>query len=249
MKIAIVGAGNMGGAIAQAIIRHGFTDVDSLVIVDPVTTPVENIRVLSEVDETLAGCRLVLLAVKPWLAEQVAEQVCRHISEDCMVCSVVAGLTLERLEQLLGKRALFVVMPNTAVRVGEGMTFVAHQNAEQEEVEAVVSMFSCAGEAMVIPERQMGAAMALASCGVAYALRYLRAATEGGVELGMSAADGQRIVAQTMRGAAALVEDGAHPEAEIDKVTTAGGITIRGLNRMEECGFTNAVIQGLKASK
>ena len=79
---------------------------------------------------------------------------------------------------------------------------------------------------------------------------YVRAATEGGVELGMYARDAQRIVAQTLKGAVALLQaNQSHPEQEIDKVTTPGGITIRGLNAMEQAGFTNSVVQGLKASK
>lgn len=91
--------------------------------------------------------------------------------------------------------------------------------------------------------------MALASCGIAYAMRYVRAATEGGVELGFKADAAKDIVLQTIKGAALLLQkSGANPEAEIDKVTTPGGFTIRGLNAMEKEGFTNAVIEGLKRS-
>ena len=95
----------------------------------------------------------------------------------------------------------------------------------------------------------MGAATALCSCGTAYALRYVRAAVEGAVELGLYPHQAQEIVAQTVKGAVMLLDkNGTHPEAEIDRVTTPGGITIKGLNRMEACGFTNAVVEGLKAS-
>jgi pyrroline-5-carboxylate reductase len=105
------------------------------------------------------------------------------------------------------------------------------------------------GDAMLVEERLMNAGMVLASCGIAYALRYIRAASEGGVQLGFRAAEAQHIVAQTLRGAASLLErPNAHPEAEIDRVTTPGGLTIRGLNAMEQAGFTNAVIRGLLAA-
>ena len=114
----------------------------------------------------------------------------------------------------------------------------------------ILAIFKELGEAMIIEERLMGAGMALASCGIAYAMRYVRAATEGGVELGMYAKDAQHIVEQTLVGAVELLRaNKSHPEAEIDRVTTPGGITIRGLNAMEENGFTNSVIKGLKASK
>lgn len=95
----------------------------------------------------------------------------------------------------------------------------------------------------------MDAAMALGSCGTAYALRYVRAAMEAGVELGLYPSQAKLIVAQTVKGAAQLLmTNDSHPEEEIDKVTTPGGFTIKGLNRMEACGFTNAVVEGLKAS-
>lgn len=102
---------------------------------------------------------------------------------------------------------------------------------------------------MLVEERLMNAGMVLASCGIAYVMRYVRAATEGGVELGMYPDTARRVVLQTLRGAVELLEaTGNHPEVEIDKVTTAGGITIRGLNEMEHAGFTSSVIRGLKAS-
>ena len=96
----------------------------------------------------------------------------------------------------------------------------------------------------------MGAATSVASCGIAYALRYLRAATEGAVELGFRADEAQQIVAQTMKGAAELIlkNSESHAEVEIDKVCTPGGWTIKGLNEMEANGFSNAVIKGLKAN-
>ena len=143
--------------------------------------------------------------------------------------------------------ALSVSMPNTAVALGESMTFVVAAHGRPSRA---VELFGALGKVMEIPEKQLGAATALASCGIAYAMRYVRAAEEGGVELGFRAADARQIVVETLRGAAALLSrDGAHPEAEIDKVTTPGGLTIRGLNAMEEAGFTASVIAGLKASQ
>ena len=113
----------------------------------------------------------------------------------------------------------------------------------------LLAVFKELGDAMLVEERLMNAGMALSSCGIAYVMRYVRAATEGGVELGFYAKDAQRIIMQTMKGAVELLAaGGAHPEAEIDKVTTPGGLTIRGLNAMEEAGFTTSVIKGLRAS-
>ena len=109
-------------------------------------------------------------------------------------------------------------------------------------------MFDMLGTTLLTDEQHLGAGTTLASCGIAYAMRYIRAAAEGGVELGFRADDAKRIVMQTMRGAVELLQaTGLHPEAAIDLVTTPGGVTIKGLNEMEHAGFTSAVIRGLKA--
>ena len=103
------------------------------------------------------------------------------------------------------------------------------------------------GQTRVVGEKQLRAGTLLASCGIAYAMRYIRAASEGGVEIGFRADDAKDIVLQTVKGAVALLQaTGEHPEQAIDRVTTPGGITIRGLNAMEQAGFTKAVVEGLK---
>ena len=140
-------------------------------------------------------------------------------------------------------------MPNTAIAVGESMTFICGDQASKAKVDELNMIFGSMGRSAVIPERMMGAAMALCSCGIAYAMRYVRAATEGAVELGLYPDAAKEYVFQTLRGAVALLEaTGANPESEIDKVTTPGGVTIKGLNTMERNGFSTAVIEGLKAS-
>ena len=109
-------------------------------------------------------------------------------------------------------------------------------------------VFNDLGKALFVEERLLGMGTAMAGCGIAYAMRYVRAAMEGGVELGFKADLSRDIVLQTVKGAVALLEaTGHHPEAEIDKVTTPGGLTIKGLNEMEHAGFTSAVVRGLKA--
>ena len=146
--------------------------------------------------------------------------------------------------------SIFRLIPNTAISVGESMTFISHNKvATTEQIAAVVALFDTLGKASVIEERLMGAATALCSCGIAYAMRYVRAAMQGGVEMGIYPGESKDYVLQTLRGAVALLEaTGNNPEVEIDKVTTPGGITIKGLNEMEANGFSNAVIKGLKAS-
>ena len=129
------------------------------------------------------------------------------------------------------------------------MTFVSGKRTTEALDATMLKMFGAMGEVMMVDEALIPAGISLASCGIAYALRYIRSAVLGGVELGMRATDAQKIVMQTVKGAATLLEaNGTHPEVEIDRVTTPGGFTIKGLNAMEEHGFTASVIEGLRAS-
>ena len=128
------------------------------------------------------------------------------------------------------------------------MTFIVPVDATTEETQTISNIFDELGGSIITEEKLLGAGTTLASCGIAYAMRYVRAAAEGGVELGFKAKDATKIVLQTMEGAVKLLQaTGEHPEAAIDKVTTPGGVTIKGLNAMEHYGFSNAVIEGLKA--
>ncbi len=140
-------------------------------------------------------------------------------------------------------------IPNTAIEVKQSMTFITGLNATEDQNRLVLNIFGALGKAELVEERLLGPATTLCSCGIAFAFRYIRAAMEGGVELGLYPQKAQEGVLQTLRGAIALLEsNGSHPEQEVDRVTTAGGITIKGLNEMEHAGFTSAVIRGLKAS-
>ena len=128
------------------------------------------------------------------------------------------------------------------------MTFIVPVGASEQETQTVCDIFNEMGNTLITDEQHLAAGTTLASCGIAYAMRYIRAASEGGVELGFKADEAKKIVMQTMKGAVELLEaSGMHPEAAIDLVTTPGGVTIKGLNEMEHTGFTSSVIRGLKA--
>lgn len=256
MKITVIGAGNMGGAIIRGLAAGKRIAVEDITAVAVRTKTLDAMRALgvAATDNAAQAVRdadVVLLAVKPWLIESVSAEIAPQIKPGALIGSVAAGIGFETLESHFGSSApLFRIMPNTAVTVGEGMTFITARNAAAEQAQTVVSLFEPLGMVMEVPEKLFDGGMALASCGIAYALRYVRAAMEGGIELGIPPLMAQTIVAQTIKGAAEiLLRTGNHPEAEIDKVTTAGGITIKGLNAMEANGFTHAVIEGLKASK
>jgi pyrroline-5-carboxylate reductase len=261
MKVTIIGAGNMGGAIARGLAKGSIVGAADITVSDPSERMLEQLQqeyptmgVISDNRAAVVDADFVIVAVKPWLAEGVVKEIKQAFdTPGKMLVSVVADVPFATLREWVAnvenQPAIFRVIPNTAISVGESMTFVAEDGATEEQTALVMKIFSLMGEAMLVNERVLEVGMVLASCGIAFALRYVRAAAEGGVELGIPAAQATQIVAATLKGAAELLlRNGSHPEQEIDKVTTAGGITIKGLNEMEHAGFTSAVIRGLKAS-
>lgn len=256
MKIAIIGAGAMGGAIARGLVNTGVV-AEKIRVASPGASKLADyeklgMTVTTSNIEAASGADLVIVAVKPWVLPTVLKELRETIDEDWPEVAVVAaGVSSEDiLGWLEAKREtapnVSLVMPNLAVEVRMSMTFIVPIG---HGFKLTAELFQRLGGVLEIAERQLPGAMALASCGLAYALRYVRAATEGGVELGFRAGDAQNIVVQTMAGAAAMLAKwDVHPEQLIDRVTTPGGYTIRGLNAMERAGFTNAVIEGLRAS-
>lgn len=259
MKIAIIGAGNMGGATTRGLAQSKHVSAIDIFVSNPskgkldaIKADFPDVNVTQDNKECVREADMVIIAVKPWKVEDLAKEIAPELkNEKVIVGSMAAGISTDKIASLFGyQHPIYTIIPNTAIAVRQSMTFIACKNTTAEMDSNILAIFKELGEAMLIEERLMGAGMALASCGIAYAMRYVRAATEGGVELGMYAKDAQHIVEQTLLGAVELLRaNQSHPEAEIDRVTTPGGITIRGLNTMEENGFTNSVIKGLKASK
>lgn len=264
MKIAFIGAGNMGGSMARGLYKAGcFVAADITVTartqatLDTYKESIPGCHTTLDNREAVKGADLIVFAVKPWLIEEVVNQVKEVIdySKVTAIMSVVATWDTPKLQQLFAKEGeitppLFYVIPNTAIDVLSSMTFYVPCGASDDVIALIDGLFNQTGGVMQVTDKQMPACMALASCGIAYAFRYIRAAMEGGVEMGLYAKDAKYIVANTVKGAAEmLLQHGTHPEQEIDCVTTPGGLTIKGLNTMEEHGFTNAVIKGLKAGR
>lgn len=260
MKVAVIGAGNMGGAMARgwACAFGG----GSIIVSNPSTGKLNALRdefpeinVTTDNVDAARAADIVVLAVKPWKMQEVVGGMRDVLANRCKtVVSVAAGVEPDEIERMIGgdeMPAIIYAIPNTAVSTGHGMIFyTASASTDADRCERVERLFAPLGMCRKVELRQMPAGMAVASCGIAYAMRYIRAAVEGGVELGLRPDDAQMAVMQTLAGAVALLEaNGTHPEQEVDKVTTPGGITIRGLNAMEEAGFTASVIKGLRASK
>lgn len=258
MKISIIGGGNMGGAITKGLaLSNSILPQDITVInrTDRQTAQIKSahkdIHVAVSDYSSLPSADIVILAVKPWLIEEVLKVHGDKLThKDQIIISVAGGIMLSQLKEWIPfNKPLFRVMPNTAIALQQSMTFVSSLDTTPEQEEVVLNLFAKLGKVELIDEKLFSAATSLTSCGIAYAFRYIRAAMEGGVEMGLYPNQARDAVVQTLKGAIALLEaNKSHPEAEVDKVTTPGGITIKGLNEMEHAGFTSAVIRGLKAS-
>jgi pyrroline-5-carboxylate reductase len=193
---------------------------------------------------------MVLFALKPWLMEEVVRDVAPYMDlSSQMVASVAAGVSFIQLREWLGGPAvMFRIIPNTAIEVGSGVTFISSCNASVGQRSMVLDMFSQMGYALEVDESMMAAGTALASCGIAYAMKYIQASAAGGEALGFSVEQARKVVEYTVKGAAELLlSTDAVPQKEIDKVTTPGGMTMKGLAAMDEAGFSQAVVDGLDA--
>ncbi len=258
IKVAIIGAGNMGGAIALGLAKGKYIQAQNIKVSDisernleAITIANSEIVVSTSNREIIKDADIIILAVKPWLVEVVAEEIENKIDfKNQIIVSIAAGVDFSQLTKHLTTDATFFrVIPNTAIELLQSVSIISSFNATDEQEKIIVDIFGELGKTFLVAETQLNAFMSLSSCGIAYAFRYIRAAMEGGVEMGIYPKVAKDVVIQTLRGAIELLEaNDSHPEVEIDKVTTPGGITIKGLNEMEANGFTNAVIKGLKAS-
>lgn len=254
-KIAIIGVGNMGGAVAMGLLKSGFVPASDIFVADRRETTLQEMKSYglitgSNNSEAASKAEVIIVAVKPYHVEGVIREIKPELLPGKILIVIVAGVDIKELGEMAGEEVpIFRVMPNTAIALQESLTCISSNKNCGPYKSYVTEMFNKLGKTVEIPEELMSAATVLASCGIAYALRYMRAAIQGGIEIGFSADMAQYITAQTVKGAAELIlQTGHHPEQEIDKVTTPRGITITGLNEMEHKGFSSSLIQGVLAS-
>lgn len=254
-KIAILGAGNLGFSIAKGLENSGIIKKSDMILGEKHRSRIETLeekgfKVTSDANEAVRSAKLVMLVVKPWQIDDLLTSIAADITSEHVLVSCVTGATSESIyAKLTTQPALFRVMPNTGVAIQESMSCISAFNSSKEQDKTIKHLFKQLGEVLFVPEDQMAAATALAGCGIAFALRFIRAAIQGGVEIGFGAEEAKLMAAQIAKGAAQLIlKNDTHPEREIDKVTTPKGITITGLNEMEHAGFSSSIIKGILAS-
>lgn len=254
-KIAIIGGGNLGTAIAEGLLSGNFCAANDLIITKrkPETLESFSRRCLEVTADNVYATHkadVVIIAVKPFQIKDVLESLKPALTPKKVLVSVVTGISLEEIRSVAGSDISIIrAMPNTAIAIRQSITCISHHNTKQEDLAYVEKMFEQLGKIVVIDEALMNAATVLGACGTAYAMRYIRANIQGGIEIGFDAKTASLIAAQTVKGAAELLlTTHTHPEQEIDKVTTPKGCTIAGLNEMEHQGFSSSLIKGIAAS-
>lgn len=256
MKITIIGAGEMGGAFAHGLLKSELFKADDITVANPHDAklmPFAQLGASVTTDNVVAAenADIVAIVVKPKVVKTVIDQLKPVLNyKKQIIINMAASIKSDQLLAWLEKDgetpALFQVIPNIGIAYKASMSFIVPCGATNGQVSLIQEIFNDLGKGMIVDESLLGPGTALSGCGIAYAMRYIRAASEGGVQMGFKADVAKDIVLQTVKGAVTLLqESGLHPEAAIDQVTTPGGLTIRGLNTMEHYGFSNAVIEGL----
>ena len=254
MKIGIVGCGNLGLSILNGIVnespnnqiyasRRNIDSIRSLAS--------DTVKITTDNSELIKNSNIIILALKPYnILPFIKEHNELFKSSQHTIVSVATGIVIEEIKNEMTENVVvYRAMPNTATSVNESMTAISGSKDVLNRSVEVSSIFETLGEVVVIDESLMDAATILGACGVAYVLRFMRAMIQGGIQVGFDAKTATKIVSQTMKGASELIiQNGTHPEEEIDKVTTPKGCTIIGLNEMEHAGFSSALIKGIVTS-
>ena len=254
-KIAIIGAGNLGLSLVTGLVDSGQYKAADFILSRRDLSKLERFKakgylVTSNNKEAVNQAEIVIVAVLPQKIDAVLTEIAESITANQLIIPLVSGVKVKDIQDIIGEdKPIVRAMPNTAIAIRESMTCIATADNWKSRVDEVQEMCELVGETVVINEEQMTSATALCACGIAFFLRAIRAASQGGNEIDFHANEALKMAAQTAKGAASLlIANQSHPEDEIDKVTSPKGCTIAGLNEMEHNGFSSSFIKGITVS-
>ncbi|MFV0530100.1 MAG: pyrroline-5-carboxylate reductase [Flavobacteriales bacterium] len=256
MKVAIIGTGNLGLSIIKGLINNDFVKKNTVIATRRKIEKIQfleehGVQITSDNQEAVRKADIIILALKSYTFEKILAEIHPVLEEDRhQIISLAAGITLEEINQLLKRKiSLYRAMPNIASATNESLTLVSGFKENVKPDDIVFELFNQVGMTVSINEELMDAGTILGASGIAFVMRFMRAMAQGGIEIGFDAKTAAEIVNQVTKGASELLlKSHNHPEAEIDKVTTPRGCTIKGLNAMEHNGFSSSLIQGIVAS-
>jgi pyrroline-5-carboxylate reductase len=257
--VAFIGGGNMAEALVKGVLATGKTGIDpkSVRVADPLEArrtflaDTYGIEAFADNREAMAGARLVILAVKPQVIDEVLVQIQDEVKDAQVVVSIVAGVTIARIHaHLYADTKVVRAMPNTPALVGEAASAITPgPGVTPEELGEVRDLFAAVGSVVVVTEEQMDAVTGLSGSGPAYVFTVVEALADGGVKMGLPRDVAVTLAAQTVLGAARMVlSTGTHPAKLKDMVTSPGGTTSAGLHVLERAGVRGAFIGAVEAA-
>jgi pyrroline-5-carboxylate reductase len=256
-RIAFLGGGNMAEALVKGVLAAGVTTADRMIVTDISTDRISYLQKTYGIAgdasnrDAVSRADIALLCVKPQVIDWVLEEIAPAANKSKLVVSIAAGVTINRIEKgLPGGPRVVRVMPNTPALVLAGAAALAAGSlASQEDVAAVLQIFSAVGRAVVVDEKLMDAVTGLSGSGPAYVFTMIEAMADAGVKAGIPRALALELSAQTVFGAAKMVvETGEHPGKLRDMVTSPGGTTIAGLHELEKGRLRATLMNAVEAA-
>lgn len=253
-KIGFIGCGNMGSSILGGLIKSGFVSSDEIIVSTKTESSSKKLNdefnVLTTLDSKMVAreAETVILAVKPNMYKQIIKEIEGELTEDKLIITIAAGITINNMEEWLGDDTKIIrTMPNTPALVGEAMSAVCpNENVSKEELEYCIKMFESFGECVELEEKYFDGFVAVAGSSPAYVYMFIEAMADGAVKLGIPRAKAYKMAAQSVLGSAKMVlETGKHPGELKDAVCSPAGTTIEAVIELEKLGFRNSVIQAM----
>ncbi|XP_051954010.1 pyrroline-5-carboxylate reductase 3 [Xyrauchen texanus] len=256
LKIGFIGAGNMAFGIAQGILTSGKVPPTNIIVSAPSMNNLprfqeRGVSVTRSNEEVVENSRVVFLAVKPHLIPKVLNEIYQYVTQEHIIVSMAAGVTLATLEELLPvDTCLIRIMPNLPCILMEGALLLACGSRAGQDVESLLKdLLSPCGLVETGPEHWIDAHTGLSGSGVAFVYVFAEALADGAVKMGMPSTLARRIAAQTILGAGVLLRDTGKLPAELKaEVCTPGGTTIHGLHALEKGGFRAAAMGAVEAA-
>lgn len=249
-SIALIGAGQMGRALATGFCRDGGFPAADLVVFDPVEAAqtavaeaLPGVRFAASAAEAAALARLVILAVKPQQAANACAELRTTLADQSIVLSIVAGLPIATIAAATGTSRIVRVMPNTPCLVGRGVSAVAATaGIDRGDLDRILGLFASVGSVHEVAESLLDAVTAVSGSGPGYVALLIEALADGGVRAGLPRALAQALAIETFGGTAALLAvTKEHPAVIRDRVSSPGGTTIAGLAVLEQAGVRGAI--------
>jgi pyrroline-5-carboxylate reductase len=252
--IGFIGGGQMACAIARGLVAAEKFSAEKVYVSDPgggvLQAEIAGVKVAESNLDLISKVDLLILAVKPHIAPQVAAEIAGKLKESQLLVSVAAGVSLSKLAELFGHDRVVRVMPNTPSLVGEGAAgFACGDGATKEDAKTVQDLLSTVGLAAEVPEGLLDAVTGLSGSGPAFIYVAIESLADAGVEMGLPRKLAQQLAAQMVRGAATMVlETDTHPGELKDRVASPAGTTIAGLGALEAGGLRAALRSAVKTA-